>query len=634
MAVLVWSGGLSLDRLRAQSLDVDALTEDLASENYSQRNQARQSLLRAFAEASVSGRASFQHAKIQETIIQNLDVGLPLTEQLYLIRLLELFGSEEAVNGLEAYLDSTDENVRDSVRRALAALPGSDATNLLLKELDSQEVEKQLAVVDLLQHRDAPVVVTSLITMLSDRNEVLRTAAAKALGQLHDKKAVPALLKAHANASGNERLACAVALLQHDLNTDELKKLLEGGENIGIKSGAFSKIIASDENSAMAYLVSLLDEDESVHRSRFLRLFMSEASASAKDKIVARLAGMNPADQLVIISAIGEFELSIYEDDLLGLLDKTQDEVKAKVIIALSRIGGDKSFQVIYEEFLNHSSSKALASALSVLKSNSADMNMLKIAKNGPRPSERILAIKVLELRNTPGATELLNDLISNSPDEQLLEASVKSLENIGNLDSITIMANLISNGNEHTKIVQRSLKRLIANYNAPEVIWETAYQPALKQAQSAQSEQALVAILDAMICDSSVAYLRGHLLDLNSEMRPHVVRLLQRMRDTVATELWIELMKENKLQDDERDTVLKACVDTLTKGRKNTESKRLALLAPILKSAPDSEFRKSVFDAIQTSNDKVKNSLKPSLKKLENDSEIGEEVKAFMSTL
>ncbi|MGB0344409.1 MAG: HEAT repeat domain-containing protein, partial [Coraliomargarita sp.] len=117
-------------------VDVATAVEALRSDDYATRLQSREDLLQAFSNASAPGQKDGRLRSLEASVAGHLDAGeLPLESRLYLIRMLGLFGSDVAIHAIYPLLGDDEPAVRDSARRALAAIPGPRARVCLVNGL-------------------------------------------------------------------------------------------------------------------------------------------------------------------------------------------------------------------------------------------------------------------------------------------------------------------------------------------------------------------------------------------------------------------------------------------------------------------------------------------------------------------
>jgi hypothetical protein len=330
-------------------------------------------------------------------------------------------------------------------------------------------------------------------------------------------------------------------------------------------------------------------------RLRFLQVALSSRVDALSAVVVAHLPGASVSDQLVIITEIGEQGFVAYEEQLLALLPQSEGIFRASLIHALGNVGGDASFEPLYQAFSANTKDDNAANALARVKAPSADQKALATVESGADLDARIASIKVLELRNTSGATALLNGIISGTADATLKEAAFKSLESIGDDGSIQSLLKLIIGGDAQSKPAQRSLKRLSLNFGAAEYQWNELYLPALNVAANDSARQALIQILDGVACEPVVIYLREILLDRDSTLRPAAMTVLQRwpLREGLyAGDLWLAIGSDESATEKEINNSVRALKKMLMHPEYAFQFAQIDLLVAIAQSNLPLEYK------------------------------------------
>jgi HEAT repeat protein len=195
--LLLGTGTPAADDFGAQ---VDALLTDLGSKDAAVVAKAQQTLFQLTANASRPG-ADAESDSASKALCERLPKTGP-EARVWLLSELRRIGRAECVPALAAQLADADAHVREAARAALQANPSTEATQALLKALQSAEKkDAQVAFINALGRRVADTAtVEALIGKLATDDDV-RLAAAAALAQIGDPRAVEPLTKAQATAS-------------------------------------------------------------------------------------------------------------------------------------------------------------------------------------------------------------------------------------------------------------------------------------------------------------------------------------------------------------------------------------------------------------------------------------------------
>ena len=627
----------------ASAMDVAVTVQALAGDDYAARTQARQDLLSAFSLATAPDAADDQRLALEAEVIGQLDAAeLPLSGRLYLIRMLELFGSDAGADAVSALLGDSDPAIRDSARRALVAIPGDQAAAYLLAGLTNGPEADRAAFIDALATRGAGDAAPAIAELLQSSDPALVAASALALGKLGNDAVLPSLLSARKSAAGETVVLIEIALLQIGVDADTAYSLAGTGCRGVIRAEAFKQLAVSDPKRAKQVLEVVMAQPDFSGRLLFLQAALVSDAAPLRAAVVALLPSANVNDQLVIVSAIGEQGLAAYEAQLLALLPKSEGILRAGLIHALGNIGGDASFEPLYQAFSANTKDANAANALARVNAPSADQKALATVESGADTASRIASIKVLELRNTSGATALLNEIISTSTDAQLHEAAFKSLESIGNDDSIRNLLKIIITDDAQSKAAQRSLKRLSMNFGAAEYQWQALYLPALESAGNDAARQAVIQILDGVACEPVAVYLQEILLESDSALRPAAISALQRWPLQEALydgDLWLSIASAESATDQERSQAARALKKMLTHRSLPYYNAQADLLVKITQAQLPLEYKRDLLSVYENpakhfSVSRKRGPVKQRLKTVENDPQVGDLVKQLISKL
>ena len=612
----------------AAAIDTASVINTLGSDDYEARTTARQELMQAMAEASAPGADKAEHAALEAAVIAQLNSDLPLQSRLYLVRMLELFGSPAAVNALAALSNDSEHEVRDSARRALGAIPGEAATKALVDALNKGDAGSANA----LAYKGSDRIASRIEKLLESDDPSVVSAAALALGKLGSKASIPALAKAHKGAPANTVAVIEAALLDIGIDAKAASVLVATAGSAAVRSGAFQQLLALDTARANAMLNSLLSGPEFPGRAAMLRQATACNTGPIQQTLIAALPKLPPTDQCVVVSTIGELGLRKFEPQALSLLSTTDSALRVAVIDTLGDIGGDASFESLYQAFLEDSRNTRTAHALARIKAPSADKKALAAAQSSQDPAARIAAMKLLELRNSSGATELLN-AIASKPGDAAREAAFESLEKIGDLDSVKILISAIMSKGEVMRPAQLSLKRLSLNLGAADYLWNEAYKPALDAAADDATREGLVLILDGNDGEETRDYLKAQILNPESGVHDAALKTLARWPKLSAGDTWIEIVRSEGVAIETLAAAEKGIKRLLTgSGISGNDKDKLNLAVKVIKKAPSPEFKQSILGAYETLSNGQKKEIKKIFRSLEKDPDVGEQVKQILS--
>ena len=193
--------------LKASDIEI-ALTQ-LASSSHKEQFSARNALLSYCSKVTHDDalesnlQAQFE-AKFWREI--NND-SLPLENRLYLIRMLEWFGSSKSTDTLLGFMNHSDPYIADASRRALKSIDQLSLQNYALEQLSSDlDTKMKLALIDSLDTAGGHQSLANLFKLLDSKKTEVRVAAIIACGRLADRRAIEPLLKAYETLASNERM--------------------------------------------------------------------------------------------------------------------------------------------------------------------------------------------------------------------------------------------------------------------------------------------------------------------------------------------------------------------------------------------------------------------------------------------
>jgi HEAT repeat protein len=189
---------------------------------------------------------------------------------------LKIIGTARSVPALAALLG--EERISHAARNALETMPGPEAGAALRKALGQTSGLIKAGLIDSLGWRREEAAAPLLTPLLSDADPIIAAAAASALGKIHGKDAVAALLAARDRVAPSVQLAVLESLLQ------SAESLLSGGDGPGaasiyrslfetripphIRAAAWRGLVWSDVGQRKDLITKALsDADGLIHRA-------------------------------------------------------------------------------------------------------------------------------------------------------------------------------------------------------------------------------------------------------------------------------------------------------------------------------------------------------------------------------
>jgi hypothetical protein len=612
--------------------NLSELVAQLDSDQMNHRTEARNSIQQILTGSTAPTADTNARRALEEEALQILQSDPSHPTQVWLLRMLELTGSEVSVPVIESYLNSTDPELRDCARRALVANPASEATTALYKAmLRSSDAEKRAYIDGFVFRRDGRAA-KAIVPLLKSKDAGTVVKAANALVVLNESSVYSKLKQAHSNAPEGSRAAIELAMLATGADASTCKTLISSSANVGVAEAAFIALLKKDITEAVTVLQAAVDEAPSPLRSAMFATAMPEPALQAI--LVDGLTSRTPEDQLIILSGIAEQKITSAEGSVIALLSSADQAVRKQAIFTLGAIGGKASFSSLYALFLNESDEDA-SKALAKLDLAAIDNELFKTVEESSDLKQRSAAMQLLALRNAEGAADLFNRTIAPGNPDNLRVECMKALEVLGTVESCQAMAQFIVSGDPVKQHAQKSLKRLCLNYGDPDLLWDSVFVPALKVAANDAVRADLLVIADAVAGDHLLAYIQQQIADTGSSLRPAALKTLQRWPHMEASEVWLELISMPNVSASD----IKAAQSGLGRMVKSKEvggweKLKLNQIVVAVEKAPTAEFKQAMVNLYLKPNDYIQHYLHDAFEQFASDPDISVEVAAVLATV
>ena len=618
--------------MAASAQNLSELVAQLDSDQMNQRTEARNGIQQLLTNSTAPTADANARSALEEETLQILQSDPSHPAQVWLLRMLELTGSEKSVPVIASYLNSSDGQLRDCARRALVANPAPEATAVLARVmLRSSDAEKR-AYIDGFVFRGDRRAAKAIVPLLKSDDAATVVQAANALVVLNEPSVYSELQVAHTNAPEGSRAAIELAMLATGANASTCKALISSAADVGVAEAAFVALLKKDTSEAAAVIQAVVDESPSPLRSAMLGTAMTEPALQAI--LLDGLDLRTPEDQLIILSGIAEQEITSAEASVIALLSSADQAVRKQAIFTLGAIGGSASFSTLYVMFLNESDEDA-GKALAKLDLAAMDNQLFETVEESSDLKQRSAAMQLLAMRNAEGAADLFNRTIAPGNPDDLRVECMKALEVLGTVESCQAMAQFIVSGDSVKRPAQKSLKRLCLNYGDPDLLWDSVFVPALKTAANDAIRGDLLVIADAVAGDHLLAFIQQQIADTGSSLRPALLKTLQRWPHMEASEVWLELISTPNVSASD----IKAAQSGLGRMVKSKEvggweKLKLNQIVVAVEKAPTVEFKQAMVNLYLKPNDYIQHYLHDAFEQFANDPDISAEVAAVLATV
>ena len=616
--------------MTASAQHLTELVSQLNSDQMNQRTEARNGIQQLLTDSTAPAADLSSRAALEQEALQLLQSDPSHPAQVWLLRMLELTGSEASVKPISAFLTRSDDELRECARRALVANPAPEATAVLAQVMIRASAAEKRAYIDGFVFRGDARAVKAIVPLLKSTDAVTIVQAANALMVLGDDSVIPALKAAHASAPKEARAAIELAMIATGADASACTTLIQSGADVGVAEAAFVALVQQDPTAAATVLQAALEEAPSPLRRAMLGTAMMEPTLQAilLDGFASRAA----EDQLVILSGIAEQEITSAEVSVIALLSSEDLAVRNAAVFTLGVIGGSASFEPLYALFLKDSN-EAAGNALAKIDIASVDAELFKTVEESNDLKQRSAAMQLLTLRNADGAAELFNRTIAPGNPDDLRVECLQALETLGSLESCHAMAQLIVSGDSVKRPAQKSLKRLCLNYGDPDLLWESVFVPALQAAPNDAARGDLLVIADAVAGDQLLAFIQQQIASTGSPLRPVALKTLQRWPDMEASDVWITLISTPNVSASD----IKAAQSGLGRMIKSREVEgweklKLDQIVVAVEKAPTPEFKKAMVNLYSDPNGYIQHYLHDAFEQFANDPAISAEVAAVLA--
>ena len=260
--------------------------------------------------------------------------------RLKAVEKLEGDGDPKAIEALVSLLGDPDEGVRQAATKAIGSSREEAFQKPLLRTLRDQNEFSRENAADALRQLGDPIVLPSIVPLLSDPSYAVRWQAARALeafGWTPDDTAAAARF-----AVARGRIAEAAALGSDAV--DALSLALQGGAYHQRRQAVTALCEISDARVVKALLVALKDSDDQV-RSAAVESLCKIAEPSSAAEMIFALSDSNKHVRAVAAEALGSFGGPKAVEPLLRRIRDKHWEVREAVCIAVGRLRDPRAFE-------------------------------------------------------------------------------------------------------------------------------------------------------------------------------------------------------------------------------------------------------------------------------------------------
>ena len=305
-----------------------------------------------------------------------------------------------------------------------------------------------------------------------------------------------------------------------------------------------------DTEVAFRELNSALASEPSDKRQRMIRLSLETGDESFWKTLAEGIGELAPREVDTFLACVREQGRTIHEDLVLKYLEIGDLATRKEAINTLAAIGTQLSTASLLERIGSEDDdiNDLAIYALSQIKDPQLDQQIIEAVKN-PGTDKRAEMIRLIAVRNSQGASELLNSILLTSAADPDLEEILQSTEAIGDLDSCRILLTRMLQDPPRSELrnYQLSLKRLTLRLALNELLWDNAFHPALQLASGNEIRASIVEILDCLSSEQALEYCT----ESSKPSKPDVLKdaaasALKRWTDINAASYWQDVLNSN----------------------------------------------------------------------------------------
>ena len=546
---------------------------------------------------------------------------------------LDRIGTDRSVPVVSKLLGH--ENLAFLSRRILESRRESKvAYEALITQLPKVDDSLKIGIIATLAVHAKTSAVPAIVPYISSDNIILAQAAYDAIGRIGGKYAHSAVVEGKVIDALSDHRERAVLDTTESIDPELVRYYFETSANSSLQIQAFKKLYALDAPQAEKSFKNVFSQSSSYKRQALIRTAM-ELDVTYQEEFVQTFTNLSIADKLTVLGAISELGLSEYESNLISLLPESRGEIHNQIIYALASIGGEASFQTLYQAFQEDGDNPAITYAITQLELPLVDEHLLKVVSGQSTSDirERITAITPLVLRNPDGSADVFSDLIDPSQKDALRKAGFKAIEAAGDIENCKRLANLIVSNDVFKRQAQQSLKKAALRINKGDDLWQSTFEPILKSSSTTlEQKESLMVIIDGIPTGSSLNYLKEQIMLPTSPLRSLAMRMLGRWPKYTAGEVWIELVLDESSTVDDQRAALNGLTRILTRDEiERNANRRLELAARAIKTAPNTSYKIKILECFKDSDDYTRRRMKVHFLPFLNNSEISSIVKSLM---
>jgi HEAT repeat protein len=360
---------------------------------------------------------------------------------------LAIYGSPKAVPELARLL--ADEQLASWARIAIEAIPGAASDAALRKAVGSLKGLLLVGAINSIGVRRDPMAVGPLTTKLTDKDAVVASAAAVALGHIGDADAAKALQQVLASAPPKVRSSVAEGLVLcaerslKEARAEEAVALYEAVRNADVPEQrhveATRGAILARKDQGIPLLVEQLKSSDKKMFQLALGTAREFPGSQVDQSLANEIAQLAPERAALLIGAMADRKATVVLAALLKAAEHGQQPVRLAAIGALGRVGNDSCVDLLLNIALDPDADlgKAAKAALIDLSDPTVDQDLVTRLR-GAQGKTYPLLIELVGERRIKAIDELVSAL--DNSDDTVRIAALRSLGTTVPADKLSVL--------------------------------------------------------------------------------------------------------------------------------------------------------------------------------------------------
>jgi len=542
-----------------------------------------------------------------DTLVKQLETGLPPQVKAFLMMQLQLAGGTESTPALGKFL--LDRELCEYAVQAMLAIKDKAAIAILQEALPKAAGPCRVTIIQALGVLRAAKGQAAVAKALSDEDRDTRLVAAFALANSADPAAVDPLLKGAEAEAAYERsqMTEAAVLLARRLGeagekaagTKLARQLMKSRTaDVHVRCAALQALAAAAGEEAMDEVVAAMSGDNLDMRAAALAAAIAMPGEKATQRWVAQLKGANPAGKVAILDLLAKRSDTAALPAVLEAMGDADDAVRLAAIRAAATAGTEAAVAPLVAKLAAQSAPERSAAQSSLLLiPGEATTSAIVKALDAAAADAKAPLLDVLAGRK---GRDHLKTILGYTADAnpKVAAAAVGALGKLADESDLPTLGKLLLEAKDDA--VRTAAERALASATSRLADKEKAAATvvaALKDTQGA-TRAALLRVLGGIGTQGAYQALRGSVADADDAVKDAAVRALADWRDDSPA---ADLLQVAKTADKPAHHVLalRGYIRMIALRKERSAAERLRMCQDALAAAKRDEERRAALATV-----------------------------------